>query len=79
MSHQMQAVETFCNMRTDEQTFSIVSPVENPLASLARVMQCITVNIIHYTREFGERARSASGLKQVLTKGGMGDNENHSQ
>ena len=61
----MQAVLTFCNTRTDALTFP--QPVDNPLASLARVMQCITVNIMYFTT--AERARSASGarLMQNLT------------
>ena len=67
-----------------------MSAVENPLASLARFMQCITVNISNYNMARGERARSASGLQQVLTLGmktviifmhtpPIGGNENHSQ
>ena len=75
---------------TDVLRFSIVSAVENPLASLARFMQCITVNILYYNMLLSERARSASGLQQVLTLGmktviifihtpPFGGNENHSQ
>ena len=61
----MQAIVTYCNMQTDAQTFP--QPVDNPLASLARVMLCITVNISNYNTP--ERARSASGagLMQNLT------------
>ena len=40
-----------------------------PLASLARVMLCITVNILYYNRKFAKRARSASGLMYILTWG----------
>ena len=76
---------------TDVLRFSIVSAVENPLASLARVMQCITVNISNYNMARAERARSASGLMQNLTlllrikaempviARGMGGFENDSQ
>ena len=53
-------------------------------------MQCITVNILYYNMLLSERARSASGLQQVLTLGmktviifmhtpPIGGNENHSQ
>ena len=75
---------------TDNLRFSVSKTVENPLASLARFMQCITVNILYYSMLLGERARSASGLQQVLTLGmktviifmhtpPIGGNENHSQ
>jgi len=35
-----------------------VSPVENPLASLARVILCITVNILYYITESERGARA---------------------
>ena len=76
MSHQMQAIETFCNMRNR------CAENENHFHPARFARSCHAVyhreHYVLYTI-FGERARSASGLKQVLTKGGMGVNENHSQ
>ena len=72
----MQAIVTYCNMHTDAQTFP--QPVENPLASLARVMLCITVNILYHTTESEHEVRAVLDLQQILTPP-MGDNENHSQ
>ena len=54
---------------TDNLKFSTRETIENPLASLARVMLCITVNILYSTIKFSKRARSVSGLQQVLTLG----------
>jgi len=54
----MQAIVTYCNTRTDNLTFSISETVENPLASLARVMQCITVYILYYSTESERVARA---------------------
>ena len=56
----MQAIVTYCNTHTDAQSFP--QPVDNPLAALARVMQCITVYILYYSIASAKRERIATSL-----------------
>ena len=71
----MQAIVTICNTIQMGVEMEIIFI---PLASLARFIQCITVNILYYNMKFGERARSASGLMYILTWGHGGiENDSH--
>ena len=65
----MQAIVTYCNMRTDGQTFP--QPVDNPLASLARLIlyHAVTICIVAQ-KASAERERCDSETKLNPPYGG---------